>query len=768
MRPLAATDARATRRTPWVVGALGLVAVLAPSWLLGRVPVRGDALAYFWPLRVRLAEALSRGALPRYDLLCDNGAPLLLNPQTAALYPPHLLYAIAPVSWCIAWLHAGHLLLLTGGCGVLLRRLGYRGVPAVIGSLTVGLGGTMMSLSAMQDKLYSVSWAPWLLAALLAVVHRGRDAPAARIQGRAGEALVAIAAASMMVLAGGLDVVVMVGLLALPTAAWDAGRRPLSSPAAWRRTGVALGCLAAAAGLTAVVWWPFWDWRHATAPGPFTSPEVWSSRALGISHLAGLISPNAGYVPALDELRLPWARGVTWFYLPGLYAGGAGLVLGLAGLVRGLRHPGPPRYAGVGALAALGVAAGGALPPVAWCLQHTPVLDQIRYPQKWVLIAALLGAVLVAEGARWVMTAGPRALAPRRLGGATLAAGLVAVVAGGVGRQLGTGTGLAWWDLLFGAGVAVGVGGIAVQLLLRARPAAPAAPRPWPGWGALAVVLVLVDLALGNTPLAPLRPAAEVVTPPPVVTVLRAQPEPVRVFPYSYLASGTGPPGPEGPWRHEIARASLLPGIAAAFGLAQPFGWVVGQPEAVTRHFVSLGREPLPRRVEALRLAGVTHLLANTRADADALAGTPGVSRLAGGIVQGPVATLEVLAIDDPLPDARWVPAADSPDAGRPLADVVDLGHHVEARVEAPRDGYVVWLRPHDPYWRAWVDGVPAATEVAHGFQLAVRVPAGIHEVRLEHVVPALHLGGVVSGVSALVLLGGALAVGWRGRRRAR
>ncbi|MDP7114613.1 MAG: hypothetical protein QGH45_21750, partial [Myxococcota bacterium] len=70
---------------PQVVAAAAVAVALAPSWLLGRVPIRSDALAYFWPLRARLAEALAGGELPLYDALNDAGTPLLLNPQTGAI-----------------------------------------------------------------------------------------------------------------------------------------------------------------------------------------------------------------------------------------------------------------------------------------------------------------------------------------------------------------------------------------------------------------------------------------------------------------------------------------------------------------------------------------------------------------------------------------------------------------------------------------------------------------------------------------------------------
>jgi hypothetical protein len=65
------------------------------------------------------------------------------------------------------------------------------------------------------------------------------------------------------------------------------------------------------------------------------------------------------------------------------------------------------------------------------------------------------------------------------------------------------------------------------------------------------------------------------------------------------------------------------------------------------------------------------------------------------------------------------------------------------------------WLAVREPYYRNWVaaiDGRPAEVRPAGGFFVAVRVPAGEHEVALRYREPGLVPGIVAAGVSVLML----------------
>jgi hypothetical protein len=65
------------------------------------------------------------------------------------------------------------------------------------------------------------------------------------------------------------------------------------------------------------------------------------------------------------------------------------------------------------------------------------------------------------------------------------------------------------------------------------------------------------------------------------------------------------------------------------------------------------------------------------------------------------------------------------------------------------------WLAVREPYYRNWtaaIDGRPVEVRPAGGFFLALRVPAGEHEVALRYHEPGLVPGAVGAGLSVLVL----------------
>lgn len=751
----------ASRRVPLMVAAAALAVALAPAWLFGRVPYRSDALAYFWPLRARLAEALSAGQLPLYDALNDGGTPLLLNPQTGALYPPHLLYALVPLGWAYAWMHAGHLALLGVGTARLLRRLGYTGVDVAIGALTVALGGVALSVSAMQDKLFALAWAPWVLAGLLAAVEQ-RSERRTRIAGGA----TAAAALALAILGGGLDVVVMTVLVAVCVAALDGGRRPLSLRGGAARAALAAGWIALAAGLAAIQWLPFADWLRGTDWSGGAGGADLLSRSLRPVHLLGLLSPNAGYVPAVDGLRLPWqdpGQSPTLFYLPGSYAGGAGLLLGLLGAAVGLRRGGPARVALLGVAVCLVLALGPLIPPVGWAEQHLPVLSMIRFPHKWVMPAALAASILVAEGSRTLRgaPAGSRAGRWLILGFVALScvSGALALLAP---SEPPTAPGTSWRGLALGAAATTGLGAAAALALWLGGRATGRARRT--AMLALTVAICGADLAVHDLPLAPLEDPDSAWEPTPAARVLAAEPAPVRVFTYSYTAGGVFPEPAEGASLTQVLRESLFPGIPASHGLGLPFGWLVMHPAALQSTYAGMGPLPMADRIHRLRLAGVTHLLAHHPAHLDALVGIPLVETLPGGTARGAACTVTVLRIADPLPGVRWTPRDDPAGNGRALSPEVDGNGVFAAEVHAAQPGRLIWLRPWDRFWRATVDGEPVATERVNGHQLSIPLEAGRHRVEMEYHVPSLGVGGLVSALSALTLL--PLAVlAFRGRR---
>ncbi|MCK6530469.1 YfhO family protein, partial [Myxococcota bacterium] len=720
--------------TPAAAAACVLL-VLAPCWAAGRIPVRDDAGAYFWPLRAGLAGALRTGTPSLLDALPGGGAPLLLNPQAQALYPPAGLYGVLPLPWAFALLHALHLLLLGAGTHRLLRRLHLPAGDAALGALTVALGGAALSASAMQDKLCTLAWIPWLAAAALGVA-RGR-------RGGAAEGLQVALTTAMGAFAGGLDVLAMSVPLVLLLAATDGGQSGLVDRATALRA-VRLGAWTAAGlGLAAVQWLPFLEWMDGAAwGGRGASPGELLARPVRMGNLLGLVAPNAGWDAVTGVLGVPGSDGAIHPWLPGIYAGGAGLVLGGTGLAVAWRRPGPARGAATLLLGCAALGLGRGLPGIGSLVAWVPLLGEVRYPQKWALPGALLAAVLVAEGAGAVRRApagsrGARAAValPLVLGAGAAAAALL-LGPGGWGRWAR----LAAGSLLLGAAV--------VALWRRAGTAR--GPRPAALAGALSAVLLAADLAGHNADLVPLAPPDVFWSPPPATRALAAVRGPVRAAGWGE-ASPKRPPSATAPAR-DAAREALYPGFAAADGLSPPEGWLAMRPRGWVAYFEATRRAPAAEAVKRLRLAGATHLLVRSPVAARDLAGVPGVTSLPGGAAPGRLVDVEVLALPRPLPDWRLAPRGDPDDDGVAARPTHDAGGRLAFAVDAPSAGFLVGLRPWEAGWRARVDGVRAPVLAAHGFQVAVPVPPGRHRVDLEYRPPGLGTGAAVTAATALGL----------------
>lgn len=92
-------------------------------------------------------------------------------------------------------------------------------------------------------------------------------------------------------------------------------------------------------------------------------------------------------------------------------------------------------------------------------------------------------------------------------------------------------------------------------------------------------------------------------------------------------------------------------------------------------------------------------------------------------------------------------------------------GDRLAATVNATGAGYLVVADSmQQPGWTATIDGGPADLVPADNAMVAVRVPAGLHQVEMRYTVPGLRSGLMVSGASLLVF-GTILLLSWRRRR---
>jgi len=785
---------------------IALLLSLAPAWLGRQMPVRGDALTYFWPLRRVLEAAQREHERPYYSTLNDGGTPLWLNPQTQGLYPPASLLSSLSAAEAMAISHALHLGLVFVGTVLVLRRLGYRNGPAAFGALATALGGTFLSLSAMLDKLHSGAWLPLLLWGILGM-RKGGLLPR----------IVVMGSIAMAVLAGGLDIVVIGILLGLAVAGtglagadpdtwqpeealtpeaeddlatlafeglpvgvdWDAKQEDEEGggeeaeeaidegPGPFRkalkelrfilpdiaRTG---SWMAAGLAITATQWLPFRLWLNVTTWADGIEASELAARALHFPDLLGLLVPNVAYFAEEGIYRAPGTTEAMPFYLPGLYVGGAGLVLGLLGILGGVRRPGPGRWALAYTALSTGLAFGPAMPPMYWLLGKLPLLSSIRYPEKWLIPAALGGAVLIAEGARLIKD---RDIRSDILVGILAGLMAVGVLVGVIG--LGTDPDGDARRVMTRMAIAL-LSGSATALLWYFADA----QRLGQSAAALALVafgLFAMDLGHYNLPLAPLERADELVKAPVAVqTIIKdtrsrrrmasgGQPMRARIYQASYAQHPEDPVSRRNAPLHHVVREALLGGVGAVWNLEIMRDWMVMPTQALEDRFTAIEKLPLPQQVDGLRLAGVTHMVVHFRDDALDLSPRIGQGLQALPTPEGRWTNVVVFAIENPLPSCRWTPRSNPSSDGLPVSEEVDSNGSWKGRVTSQRPGYLVCIRPFDPAWKAWVSGVKTPVEQVNNYQLAVPIPPGSQEVRLEYKPPGIALARTITLVGIAV-----------------
>lgn len=117
-------------------------------------------------------EVVNRGAfasatLPLWDPYEFGGRPHLANPETLALYPPHILLRVLPLSLFFALSFALHTWLAGAGTYLTFRTLRASRPVSVLAGCALMAGGLLLPFEARARSLdvYAVAWLP-LIAAL--------------------------------------------------------------------------------------------------------------------------------------------------------------------------------------------------------------------------------------------------------------------------------------------------------------------------------------------------------------------------------------------------------------------------------------------------------------------------------------------------------------------------------------------------------------------------------------------------------------------------
>jgi predicted membrane protein len=123
-----------------------------------------DTVTQLYPMRVAAAEQIRSGTPPLWLPNIFSGTPLLANPQISVLYPPQVLFYLAPGPTTNGLVCLFHYVLAGWGAYFLVRRLTGGGVlPALFAAVTFQFGAMLVSRIALTPHLYTTAWIPWML-----------------------------------------------------------------------------------------------------------------------------------------------------------------------------------------------------------------------------------------------------------------------------------------------------------------------------------------------------------------------------------------------------------------------------------------------------------------------------------------------------------------------------------------------------------------------------------------------------------------------------
>jgi hypothetical protein len=704
------------------------------------------------------------------------GQPMLANPAAQVAYPPlwlNLLLAPGPYYSVYA---LAHLLLACLGLFALARLFGASIAGATVAAAIWTLSGPLLSYVSLWHHFAGAAWMPWVL---LAAERCLRGPSLRRTLGWA-------AAATIQVLAGSLDLVLMTGALQALLLA-----RHLREPG--RRSLLGATALAASLtiGLTAVQWLPTLgllagSLRTELAEG---TRSFWSLRPVYILQW---------FVPLFPQ-DLPLSLGVRQFlydgrepFLTSHYLGLAALPLSLAAF-RGERR----RLAvALGLVFVLSTVLTLGRHGTAYPLLMTvvPPLKLFRFPPKLAIVAALAFALLAGLGfdawrrrgvvGGWV--------AFPSLGAAGLALALLLAAQSNATAWLSRAPSAegAWAVRAPVLGAVVLASGAALLALGWLRPSLAAL---------LAAGLALADLLQAHLGLNPTAPAALFARPGAAAQVLAADGA-TRVYSFEYQFRAAGSPPhtlvepPDVAARPWVWRAALvahdyqgpLPrwGIGGSFE-ADPFSLEIPQRRSLWLLLMDAERRPLDQ-LRILQLGAVSHVVARHRDGLDSLLPVASLNTAGAGevhIFRVPGCPPRVLltsgvrvgagppaysALLDPgfdlqreivLPEGS--PHPPSSTFRGEVRVVTQLPDHLKVGARLNEPGHLLVVEGWDSGWRAFVDGAEQPVLRANAAFQAVALTAGEHVVDLEYRPTSVPCGLALSLISAAVLAG----LAWSSRK---
>jgi len=783
------------RRFPLLVALLGgLPLVLyAPLLFGGKVLYWGVYSLQFYPWRQLAVEQIRAGLWPLWNPYLGAGTPLAANLQTAAFYPPNLLFLLMPVEWAFGWALALHVALAGLFAYYLARTLGLAPFGSLVCSLAYGLGGYVVARWVFPSMVYAAAWLPLMLALADRLLAETEQRPTSNGRGLAGDWMLRMAsrvgllavATALQLLSGHAQTSFYSLLILAAFSLWRIGqKRAAGLP--WRPLFLAVaGLLLAmlwAAALAAVQLLPTVELAaHSQRAGSLTDLEFAYELSFWPWRLITLLAPDFFGNPARDGY---WAFGTYWE--EAAYVGVLPLILAGLALVAWWRHRGRDRAAepvalvpflAALALASLALALGRYTPLYPFFFRHVPGFGLFQAPARLMVGYALAVPLLAGIGADALR------LTPR------LRTGLRVLVLVGLGTVTGGAVALvalpAMPDTFGRSALRLGVTEAlaAALLLLRGRQRLRGVR-----WQGLAVGLLAVDLVAFGWGLTPGADPAVYRAPVSSAAFLQGQP-PGRIWHMERYAGDVYDRyvaldefGPADPAYLHALRESLLPNLNVVHHLPGAGNYDPLVPKGY-HDLVALllDRDGQPRPFEEVRrildLFGVRYLLTDGELDLPLLydAGpriylNPGVLPRAlvvhgARIVEDPAERLQTLLDPGFDPQSEVVlsrapsafPAGVGAEAGSAEgASLVDQGpQRVTVQATLQREGYLVLADSDFPGWQATVNGKPVEILPANHAFGAVALGSGRHDVTLAYEPLPFRLGAwitvLTTGILAIV-----------------
>jgi hypothetical protein len=186
-RPAGGTGARLARLRARLLAlvpdtlALGGLAAMAVVFfwpaISGRmIAFENDTRIFYFPLFVRLADALKTGQLPLWSSQLFGGYPLFADGETGSLYPFHLLTLLfLPVETAFSWLRPLRFFQAAAGAYLFCRTVRINRSGAVVGALVFAFGGFAVAQMHHTNISTAAVWLPLILTfAELALRGSGR------------------------------------------------------------------------------------------------------------------------------------------------------------------------------------------------------------------------------------------------------------------------------------------------------------------------------------------------------------------------------------------------------------------------------------------------------------------------------------------------------------------------------------------------------------------------------------------------------------------